>query len=80
MKKITQKQIASFLNCKQATVSRYLTNTREIKLSDALKVSKHFKVPIEIFSNSDCQIKYFGKSFIISYTKSIPNNQKKAQV
>lgn len=79
MKKITQKQIAELLKCNQPTISRYLTNSRDIKLSDALKVTKEFKVPIDIFTNAKTQIKYFGKSFITNHTQSVTkkdNNNK----
>lgn len=68
MKKINQKNIKEILNCELATVSRYLSGKREIKLSSALKVSKKLNVPVDIFTNPDTQIKYFGKSFINTNT------------
>ena len=65
MRKITQEQIRQVLDCKLATVSRYLTGKREIKLISALKVRGSLNVPVEIFTDGDEQIKYFGKKFIV---------------
>lgn len=64
MKKITQETIRQILNCELSTVSRYLTGKREIKLISALKVRDSLNVPVEIFTDSNEQLKYFGKSFI----------------
>lgn len=64
MKKITQEQIRQILNCELATVSRYLTGKRDIKLISALKVRDSLDVPVEIFTDADEQLKYFGKKFI----------------
>jgi transcriptional regulator with XRE-family HTH domain len=64
MKLITQKQIAIILSKETASVSRYLTGKRAIKLTDALLVSKELDVPIEIFTDAQLQLKYFGKSYI----------------
>ena len=52
MKKINQKNIKEILNCELATVSRYLSGKREIKLSSALKVSKKLNVPVSVFASS----------------------------
>ncbi len=64
MEKITQEKIRQILDCKLSTVSRYLTGKREIKLVSALKVRNSLNVPVEIFTDSNEQLKYFGKSFI----------------
>lgn len=64
MKKIKQIELAKTLNCTQATISRYLSNQREISLRDAIKVSKKHKLPIAVFVDKDLQIKHLGKSFI----------------
>ena len=77
MKKINQKNIKEILNCELATVSRYLSGKREIKLSSALKVSKKLNVPVDIFTNADTQMKYFGKSFI---NTNIPNTKENTKV
>ena len=69
MKKITQTQISNILNCEVATVSRYLSKKRSIKLDDAVKVALELNVPLDIFLTSEAQIKYFGKSFIKNFTK-----------
>ena len=66
MRKIKQTEIAKTLSCTQATISRYLSNQREISLRDAIKVSRAHKLPITIFIDEDLQLKYFGKSFISS--------------
>ena len=76
MKIITQKDIADILSKKTATVSRYLTGKRSIKLSDALKVSEKFKVPVKIFIDSDLQIKHFGKTFLTT-NESLSESEKK---
>ena len=64
MEKLTQQKIRQVLNCELATVSRYLTGKREIKLVSALKVRDSLNVPVEIFTDSEEQLKYFGKTFI----------------
>lgn len=64
MEKLTQEKIRQVLNCELATVSRYLTGKREIKLVSALKVRDSLNVPVEIFTDSEEQLKYFGKTFI----------------
>lgn len=79
MEKLTQEKIRQVLNCELATVSRYLTGKREIKLISALKVRDSLNVPIEIFTDSDEQFKYFGKSFISNRNISKENNIKKVQ-
>ncbi|MDS1315794.1 helix-turn-helix transcriptional regulator [Aliarcobacter butzleri] len=66
MEKLTQEKIRQVLNCKLATVSRYLTGKRGISLVSALKVRDSLNVPVEIFTDSNEQLKYFGKSFIAS--------------
>ena len=66
MEKLTQEKIRQVLNCELATISRYLTGKREIKLVSALKVRDSLNVPVEIFTDRDEQLKYFGKSFWIT--------------
>ena len=63
MKKINQQQIADILGVRQGTVSKYLTGRSRITLEDALHVSKELKVPVQIFSDSKLQLKYFGKAY-----------------
>jgi len=64
MKKINQNDIKEILGVSLATVSRYLSGKRRISLDTALKVSKTLNVPVDIFTNADIQLKYFGKSYI----------------
>jgi len=78
MKKITQEQIRQILNCELATVSRYLTGKRDIKLISALKVRDSLDVPVEIFTDADEQLKYFGKKFISN--ENITSMQDKKQL
>lgn len=66
MEKLTQEKIRQVLNCELATVSRYLTGKREIKLISALKVRDTLNVPVEIFVDSEEQLKYFGKKFLVN--------------
>ncbi len=75
MKKITQLEMAETLGCGQATISRYLTNSRNITLKDAVIVSTAHNLPITIFIDANLQIKYFGKSFITD--NSISNEHQK---
>jgi predicted transcriptional regulator len=70
MEKITQSKIKEVLQCETATVSRYLSGKRDIKLNQALKVKETLQVPVEIFVDPSLQIKYFGKSFIKNDTKN----------
>ena len=76
MKKFTQKQFANVLGCGQPSISRYLTNTRDISLKDSKKIEAELKVPAEIFIDPELQIQYFGKSFI---SKSNCNTSKKCE-
>ncbi len=76
MKKITQEQIKNILKCELSTVSRYLTGKRAIKLSSALKVSEDLNVPIEIFTDKETQIKFFGKSFLSENIQKPKPNEK----
>jgi len=76
MKKITQQDIRKVLGCEIATVSRYLTGARDIKLKTALEIKNELNVPVEIFTDSELQIKYFGKSFITD--NSISNHTLKS--
>lgn len=78
MEKLTQEKIRQVLNCELATISRYLTGKREIKLVSALKVRDSLNVPVEIFTDRDEQLKYFGKSFISN--KSISSIQSNKQL
>lgn len=64
MKKITQQDIKQILGCEIATVSRYLTGARQIKLKDALEVREKLNIPVEIFTDPKIQFQYFGKSFV----------------
>lgn len=79
MEKLTQEKIRQVLNCELATVSRYLTRKREIKLISALKVRDSLNVPVEIFTDSDEQLKYFGKTFISNRNIPSCNDTKKVQ-
>lgn len=79
MKKITQEQIRQILNCELATVSRYLTGKRDIKLISALKVRDSLDVPVEIFTDADEQLKYFGKKFISNENISSIQDDKQLQ-
>ncbi|PUE66733.1 MULTISPECIES: helix-turn-helix domain-containing protein [Arcobacteraceae] len=76
MKKISQEQIKKILKCELSTVSRYLTGKRAIKLSSALKVSEELKVPIEIFTDKETQVKFFGKSFLSENIQKPKQNEK----
>lgn len=79
MEKLTQEKIRQVLNCELATVSRYLTGKREIKLISALKVRDSLNVPVEIFTDSDEQLKYFGKTFISNRNIPICNDTSKIE-
>lgn len=75
MEKITQQDIKHILGCELATVSRYLTGSRDIKLKTALLLKEKTGVPVEIFTDPSIQIKYFGKSYISNDTKCIQATQ-----
>lgn len=79
MEKLTQEKIRQVLNCELATVSRYLTGKREIKLITALKVRDSLNVPVEIFTDADEQLKYFGKKFIVNQNISSIQDDKQLQ-
>ena len=63
MKKINQQTIADILGVRQGTISKYLTGRSEIRLKDAIRVSKELSVPVDIFYDSKLQLKYFGKAY-----------------
>lgn len=45
--KITQINLSSLLNCSQALISKWCSGKCEPSLNAIIKISEHFKIPIE---------------------------------